>query len=245
MERDEIRTQIRSIVDDLFSEKEESAIRKKTEATLEKSAKTISDLTSTLEDKTTECAEFESKLSDSDTEVQGLKKELEAARENLETSKTLLEDKTKELEDMEKAKVADERMTELEVAKVARSNKELQLAKIKEMSTEDFTSYKDELVEVRKAVEVELEKAKQVTAAEAEAKAKEEAEAKAKADAKSEEGTEEDKAGKEEVAPVLVDPVQAAKAALNMEHLPTNDIVAKYAKMGEAMAKAFKKDIKE
>lgn len=238
MERDELRAQVRTMVDGLFSEKEESAIREKTELALGKSAETISDLTSTLEDKSIEVAELETKLSESEDRVQSLEKELEAAQKELETSKTSLKEKEQALEDMNKVKVADERMTALEAAGVARADKEVQLLKIKEMSDEEFTSYKEELVYVRSAVEAELEKAKVE---------KEEADRAKKAKETSEETSEEiseKTSGEEETEaatiPAKVTPGQATMAALNMEYMPDSDLMTKYAKLGEAMAEKWK-----
>lgn len=240
MEQEQMRAEVRKMCDDLFSEKEESKIRKKTEIALEESATTISDLTSALEDKSAEMAELETKVSESEESIQSLKKELEAAREELETSKASLESKEQELDDMNKIKIADERMAELESAGVARVEKDSQMEKIKEMSNEEFVSYQEELVYVRRAVEAELEKA----AKDLEAK-KEEDTKKAEEDAKKAEelGSEKEKKSDEEQAKVI--PGQVATAALNMESIPDSNLMAKYAKLGEALAAKWKEDSKE
>ena len=249
MEREELRTQVRAMVDGLFDEKEESEIRRKTEIALGKSAETISNLTSTLEEKVAEIAELETKASEGTESIQSLEKELEATREELETSKALVTEKEQVLEDMSKAKVADERMVELESAGIARAEKEVQLAKVKEMSNEEFTSYKEELVDVRKAVEAELEKATKDSQAK---KAGEDAE-KAKAEeeklAKLKEGETTEGEGEEEAdettTPAKITPGQAAMASLNMEFMPNEDLMAKYAKLGEALAAKWKDNSKE
>jgi hypothetical protein len=248
MDREELRTQVRAMVDGLFDEKEESEIRRKTEIALEKSAETISNLTSTLEEKVAEIAEFETKVSEGIESVQSLEKELEAAREELETSKALVIEKEQVLEDMSKAKVANERMVELESAGVARAEKEAQLVKIKEMSDEEFASYKEELVDVRKAVEAELEKAakdSQTKKAGEDAKKAEEEKAEALAKSKAAENTEGNEEADETTTPAKITPGQAAMASLNMEFMPNEDLMAKYAKLGEALAEKWKDDSKE
>jgi DNA repair exonuclease SbcCD ATPase subunit len=252
MEREDMRTQVRAMVDDLFNEKEESEIRRKTEMALEKSADTISDLTATLEDKVAEMAEFETKLSESEESVQTLEKELEATQGELETSKSLLKEKEQAIEDMNKTKVADERMNELEAAGVARAEKEVQLTKVKEMSNEEFTSYKEELVCIRSAVEVELEKANEelkTKKAEEEAKtAEEKTKAAEKTTTKKEEtATQEtsEEVGEVDTTPAKINPGQSAMAALNMEYMPDSDLMTKYAKLGEALAAKWKKESKE
>lgn len=236
MEKEELRTQVRAMVDDLFDEKEESEIRRKTEVTLGKSAETISDLTSTLEDKVAEVAKLETKVLEGEDSIQSLKKELEAAQEELETSKASVVEKEQLLEDMKKAKVADERIVELEAAGVARAEKDTQLIKVKEMSDEEFTSYKEELVCIRSAVKAELEKTNkdlETKKAEEETKKAEEATKKAEEEAlKTDEGT--------ETVPVNIAPGQAAMASLNMEYTPDDNLMAKYAKLGEALAETWK-----
>jgi len=243
MEKNELRTNVRAMVDDLFNEKEESKIRKKTEATLEKSATTISNLTSTLEDKNIEVAAFETKLSESAEATKILEKELEAAREELETSKSLLKDKEAALEDVIKVKVAGERMSELETSGVARAEKKIQLAKIKDMSDEEFASYKEELTCVKVAVEAALIKAneelQESKAKEDAKKAEEEIKKAAEKKAKEEGSTD----NKEIVTiPAKINNSQAAMASLNMEYVPDNDFMAKYAKLGEAIAADWKKE---
>lgn len=253
VEKEQLQTAVSVMVADLFNEKEESEIRRKTEVALEKSATTISDLTSTLEEKATEMVELETKVSESEESIQSLKKELEAAREELETSKASLEAKEQELTDMNKTKVADERMAELESAGVARAEKDSQMEKIKEMSDEEFTSYQEELVYVRKAVEAELEKAtkdleakkeEETKKAEEDAK-KSEKDVKKEEEAKNAEELESEKEKKADTEQAKITPGQAAMAALNMEYTPDSNLMSKYAKLGEALAEKWKEESKE
>jgi len=174
MERDELKTQVAALVASLFDEKEEAEIRSATEAELEKAASAISDLTSALEEKNAEVAEVDEKLTASDARVKELETELEAAQKELETANEKLGKSEQALEDMKKDRAAEVRMSELEDAGVARSDKEDQLAKVREMSDEDFASYKDELVSIREAVVAELKQSEEK--AEADAKAEAEAE---------------------------------------------------------------------
>jgi septal ring factor EnvC (AmiA/AmiB activator) len=268
MEKDDLKVQVAALVADLFDEKEEAEIRKRTEAELEKAASAISNLTTALEEKNTEAAEMEEKLTASDTRVKELETELEAAKKELEEASTKLGEKEKILEDMKKDRAAEIRMAELEDAGVARTDRESQMNKVREMSDEDFASYKDELVSIREAVVSELEKAREEKA---KADAKDAAEADdvaAKKEKMVEEEEEDDEKKKmkdskkkekcaesgekeeakeenkedasEKVAPAQITPGQAAMASLNMEYLPNEDIKKKYAKLGEAMAMRFK-----
>ena len=54
MENKELTVQVAQVVENLFNEKEEAEIRRKTEEELQKAASSISDLTSALEEKNTE-----------------------------------------------------------------------------------------------------------------------------------------------------------------------------------------------
>lgn len=239
MEKEELRAQVRTLVDDLFSEKEESTIRRKTEIALEKSANTISELTSTLEDKVAETAEFEIKLSESEESVQSLEKELEAAQEELKTTKSLLEEKEQAIEDMIKTKVAGERMVELESAGVARAEKTNQLVKVKGMSDEEFTSYKEELVDIRLAVEAELKKATKDKKVEEDAKILEDEKKKAE-ELKAAEDAKNHDDGNTNTTPAKITQEQSTMAALNMESEPDKDLMTKYARLGETMAAEWK-----
>ena len=274
MERDEVlKKQVAELVDSLFNEKEEAEIRKNTEHELEKAASTISDLTSALEEKNTEVAEIEEKLTAGEARVKELETELEAAKKELETANEKLGESEQALEDIKKDRAAEVRMAELEDAGVARSDKDNQMAKVREMSDEDFASYKDELVSIREAVVAELEKAKAEADAKAEAEAAEEAKkmkekpmdeededmkkkekmkkGKMKekcsddpASEESEEASEEEIASEEEdetTTPAQITPGQAAMASLNMEYVPSEDLMARYANLGKAMADKFKK----
>jgi len=258
MEREELKTQVQSLVADLFDEKEEAEIRRKTEAELERAASTISDLTTSLEEKNTEFSELEEKVTANESRIQELESELEAAQKELETANEKLGDTEQALEDMKKDRTAVDRMAEIEDAGVVSSDREAQTAKVREMSDEDFASYKDELVSIRESVVAELAKAEEKEEAEEEkeeatedtdAQAEEEAGEETAEEESEEEASEEEASEEEETAseddetttPAEITPGQAAMASLNMEYIPSDDLMSKYAKLGEAMAARFKK----
>lgn len=256
MEKDDLKTQVAALVDDLFNEKEETEIREQTKVELEKAASTISELTSALEVKNTEFSDMEDKLTASETRVTELESELEAAKKELETANEKLGEVEQTLEGIRKDRAAEIRLAELKDAGVARSDKENQMVKVKEMSDEEFASYKNELVSIREAVLAELEASKAEADAKAEAEAeqakkkaeedklnKEKIEASNKENENKEVDEENDEtaSGDEGTPPAQVTPGQAAMASLNMEYIPSDDVVSKYAKLGEAMAARFKK----
>lgn len=261
---EKLKKDIESVVATIFSEKEEAEMRKKTEEALEKAAATIEDLTNTLEEKNAEAEEQESKFSEIQAKVTDLESELEAARNETESVKEQLTEKETELEEIKKDRAADVRMAELEEAGVAHRTdeaKEAQVARIREMSDEDFAAYKEELVSIRQSVLDELAAAasEEETAEEAEEAAEGEESETSEEDNSEEEASEEEteenseeaseeEAEEEETSeegedtpPANVDHGQAVFAALNMDHRPSPDLIERYAELGKAMAKEFTK----
>jgi hypothetical protein len=241
-DRDKLKKDIEAVVASIFSEKEESDIRRKTELELQRAAATIEDLTSVLEEQKASHIEKDESIVKANEVIDNLKTELEAAKKEIETSNIKLTETEKALEGMKKDKLADIRMGELSVAKVL-SNKETQIIKIREMSDEEFAAYRTELVEIRNAVVAELEQAKAAQEQEAAAKAAAEAAAAAAAAAAAVAGT----AATEEVdgivttPPANIDPGDAIAAALNFEVAAIdNDILSKYSKLGISLAEGMK-----
>ena len=258
MEKKELYEQVSKVVEDLFNDKEEAEIRERTEAELQKAASSISDLTSALEDKNAEVAEYEEKISESTSRIQELESGLEAAKTELETVNEKLSISEQTLEDMKKDRAAELRIAELEEAGVVHSDRDSQINKVREMAEEDFTSYKDELVSIREAVVAELEKAReQVADATEETKTEETvvaetateetateetaAEETATEETAAEETETEETAAEETTVPAEITPGQATMAALNMEYIPSDTLLGKYSKLGEAMANRWKK----
>lgn len=209
MEREELKKDIETMVADIWSEKEEVEVRKRTEEALQKSADVITELTDSLEDKTSEVSKITEKLTESTSKIKELETELEAAGKELEKSKEELADSVKAIDEMKKDKAADVRMAELVEAGIALSDVDVQTVKVKEMSDEDFVSYRDELVSLKEAVEKRL------------AKATEEAEK-----LKSETTEEKEK----------LDSEDTEMAALNLETSATKELSDQYKEMGKAMA---------
>lgn len=211
MERDELKKDIETMVADIWSEKEEVEVRKKTEEALQKSADVITELTDSLEDKGSEVSEITEKLTASNSRIKELETELEAAGKEFEKSKEELEISVKAIDEMKKDKAADVRMVELVEAGVAHSDADVQTTKVREMSDEDFVSYRDELISLKGAVEKRL------------AEAAEEAEKlKSKADS--------------DVEKEGLNSEDTAMAALNLETSAVKELSDQYKEMGEAMA---------
>jgi hypothetical protein len=235
---DKLKKEILAEVDKIFAGKKEDEQRKRTETALEESASTIETLTSDLESERAKVVELEEKLTASEEAAKTLEDEkLEASVKaekaveervaEIETLTKELKEKAEELEDIKKDTVASTRMEELISAGVVRNDKEEQTLKVREMSEEEFASYKEELVEVRAGILEELKKAEE------------------KAEEKPEEKGSEKEEGSDDggsTPPANIDPGSAVSAAMNMEIYPSDDIVAQYADMGKAMAEAMTKD---
>lgn len=238
MDQDKLREDIEAIVTGIFSEKEEADMRKKTEDALQKAAATIEDLTNTLEGRNAEVEGLESTISEHEEKTSGLEAELEAAKQETETVKEQLKEAGKALDELKKDRAADIRMSELEEIKIVRSEEKArtaQVAKIREMSDEEYIVYKDELVAVRQAVLDEIASAAGAGEEGTKKEKKEEkSEKKEKTEEKKETGEEGD--GGEETSPANIDPNQAVSAALNMDIYPSDDLLKKYAELGKAMA---------
>lgn len=233
---DKLKKDVVAVVAQIFSEKEEADIRRKTEEALSKSATTIDELTVSLEAKNTEVEELEAKLSDSEQKTKDLETELEAAREETEGFTKKLEESESALEEIKKDRATELRLKELEESGVL-SNEEAQASKIRDMSDDEFASYSEELKSLREAIVAELSKnVEEETEEEAAEEETEEAEETEETAEESEEESEEDASDDDVTPPANIDPGQAVSAALNMEIFPPKDMVAKYQEMGKAMA---------
>lgn len=236
---DKFKLEIEQEVEKIFAGKKEEDMRKRTEKALGDSASTIENLSTELESEKEKSAELatnlttaEEALKTSETE----KVEMEATAENtnktqdkeVEELKNELAEKVAELDSIKKDALAATRMEELSSAGVARSDKDEQIAKIKEMSDEEFVSYKSELEAVRANILEELKDNKKEKPAKKADKVK-----------PAEETAADEDAGKDDevkTPPVNIDPGQSVAAAMNMEIYPSEDLLSKYADMGKAMA---------
>jgi len=249
---DKLKQDVEAAVAEIFSQKEEAEQKARTEEALQKSADIIVELTEALEVKNAEASEKADEIVELEDKLVNLNSELEAAQKEVTEANEKLANAEKAIEDMKKDKAAELRMSELTTAGVVRSDKEGQTAKVREMSDEEFAAYRDELIDIRKAVEAELAKAANETeeeeAAEGtpatetsesapEAEEEENEEAAGEEDAESSDEASEE----EETPPANVDPTQAVAAAMNLEVRPSDDMMAKYLKMGKAMASRMTK----
>jgi len=241
---DQLSNDVTKIVDDIFKKKEESEMISATEEALQRSTDTINELTESLEAKDEELNSRESEILDLNEKIQTLeariteleeeKSTFEAEKATFETEKSDIIKRAEEAElkiaEMEKDKLAEVRINELKEAGVASANTEAQISKVREMSDEDFSFYKEELVAIREAIVTELQSSKEESEEEVEEEVEKEVE----------EGSEED----EEAAAngdLEINTMSSVAAAFNMEVVPNKDVVAKYKELGSQMAENIKK----
>lgn len=236
---EKLKKDVEAVVAKIFSEKEEAEIRKQTEEALSTAAVTIDELTTALEASNTEVSDSAEKLSEADKTIRDLETELEAARKETKEANKKAEESESTLEGMKKDRATELRVAELEESGVI-SDKEAQSSKVRDMSDEEFASYKEELVSIREAVIAELSKPKEPVEEEEAAEEEEESETAEEEEEETETAEEEEEtevAEEEEgTPPAKVDPGQAVSAALNFEIFPSDDMTSNYQKMGKAMA---------
>lgn len=236
-----LKKDIEAMVASIFSEKKESEMRKQTEAALQTSATTIEELTTALEAKNTEFTELTQQVSSLEEAQADLTTQLEAAGNEKASVETKLEEAEQKLADIEEEKVAATRMTALTQAGVVRKDADSQTDKVKAMSDEEFASYKEELEAVKASILETMEKAEEEPKEDAsDDEPKEDASDEAASDDEPKEDASDDDDDEGVTPPVNINPADTAHAAMNMEVAASDDILAKYAKMGTAMADAFK-----
>lgn len=185
MDKNELYNEVKQAVDAIFNEKEEAEKQKKAEEALRKSATTIDELTKELESNKSEYSELETKynevsasveekdqtissleeeksnlqksIEEKDEEIANLKEELEGIKPKKEEVETELSNVKEELDNIKKDRLAETRIAELEEAKVANKDKESQMKKIRDMSDEEFSAYKEELISLRETIVASIE----------------------------------------------------------------------------------------
>lgn len=224
MEKETLKKNIEDEVSKIFSAKEEAEIRKQTEEALIKSAETIKELTAALDGKS-EVVDYLSAVgSELNKKIDDINSKLEAAKEEVEMVSNKLSHSENTIVEMEKDLATEKRIKELEEAEVL-TDADVQTAKVRDMSDEDFTAYKEDRVVLRKAVIAELIANKE------EEENKEDADTGGeKANQSDEDASNED----EEILPANVDPSVAVSGLMNME-VASKDIVSKYQELGEAI----------
>jgi hypothetical protein len=243
---EDLKKDIEAAVSEIFSQKEEAEQKARTEEALQRSAETITELTEALEARNLKDDESAAEITSLNEKIEELTSQLEAAKkEATEVSEKLAESENT-IEEMKKDKAAELRMSELTKAGVALSNKESQTAKVRDMEDEEFAAYKEELVSLREAVKSELAKADEQSSEEdneedSESASEEEEENEEEASEENEEEASEEEEDADNTSPAEINRAQAVAGALNLEVFPSDDILAKYRKMGEAMADRMKK----
>jgi len=246
---DQITQEIKDIVDGIFKQKEESVMRKDTEDALRNSRDMISELNESLEAKDSELTKVKEEVSnfnDAIIELNNKIGELEESVKTLEQEKSDFESREadivkraekaeEDLEDIRKDQLAKARFGDLKEAGTASSNEEDQTAKVREMSDEEFSAYKDELLTIRESIIAELSGSDHDDVSDTEIEgdaASTEDTATEKSTEEVSESDEEDAAGSED----SINPMHATAAALNMEIMPGKDVMAKYKELGNQMA---------
>ena len=241
---DKMTQEIKDIVDGIFRQKEESIMRKETEDALRNSRDALTALNESLEAKDSELTESKegvSSLNDTITELTNKISELEGSINTLEQGKSDFESREadiikraekaeEDLENIKKDLLAKARFGDLKEAGIASSNEEDQTAKVRELSDEEFSAYKDELLVIRESIIAELSTSdsNDTSATGTEEADNVDGEGTTKEVA---ENDEEDAAGSEDT----INPMDATTAALNME-VVSGSIMAKYKEMGDQMA---------
>ena len=236
---------ILNIVEQVFSKKEEASQKQAMQEALTESANTIENLTTNLEDLQSQFTEaktaYEEELASKEAKLSEISTELEAAQKKSEEIEAELNKVNEEVANMQKDKLAETRMFELEEAKVKVSTDvDKQFAKVKEMSDEEFAAYKADRIELRAEVAKELAESQTVEADEETV-----VEDVTKATASAVESEVEDATDESVTQPAEISPGHAIAAAMNFETIPSEDITSKYADLGKAMAAAFTLDSDE
>jgi len=230
---DTLKKDIEMLVTKIFSEKEEVAQRQATQDALRDSANVLEDLKKTLEVKETEAAAtittLKSDIATKDEEIATLIAKVEASTKEVTEAATVVETvkqellvATEALDNFKKDRAAELRVAELIEAKVITSDKITeQASKVRSMTDEEFATYKQDRIQLREAVIKELGTAAQTPPVQ--------------------------EVATTVVTPSITPPAQIAPghaiaSAMNFETTPSDDVISKYAKLGEAMAASLKSE---
>jgi len=226
MDKDVLKKDIESMVAEIFSEKEDVAKKRLTEEALEKSAKVVTELTDSVVEKDnmitdleTKISEVEETLTENSEAIEAEKAKVVELEKQLEEATTKLSASELQVVEMGKDIAADVRIVELKDSKVNSTDQSTQFKKVREMSDDEFASYKKELIDLRKSITEEL--------------ASEENSGVSDDSTNSNDST---------VTPDMdIDSNNSEQAALNLE-ADTNDVVSDYTDLGKAMAAAWVTD---
>jgi len=227
MDKDVLKKDIESMVAEIFSEKEDVAKKRLTEEALEKSAKVVTDLTDSVVEKDNTITDLETKISDVEAILTENSETIEAKKAKVVELEKQIEEVTTKLSaselkvvEMEKDTAADVRVAELKESKVNSTDQSTQFKKVREMSDDEFASYKKELIDLRKSIKEELASEENSTVSDDNI----------------------DNNNETIVTPDMdIDSKNSEQAALNLE-TDTNDVVSDYTDLGKAMAAAWVTD---
>jgi len=226
MDKEVLKKDIESIVAEIFSEKEDVAKKRLTEEALEKSAKVVTELTDSVVEKDSMITDLETKISDvkgilteNSEAIEAEKAKVVELEKQLEEATTKLSASELQVIEMEKDMAADVRIVELKDSKVNSTDQPTQFKKVREMSDDEFASYKKELIDLRKSITEEL--------------------ASGENSGVSDDSTNSD--GSTVTPDMDIDSKNSEQAALNLE-ADTNDVVSDYTDLGKAMAAAWVTD---
>lgn len=243
---DKLVQEVKTIVDEIFKQQEEAAMRKETEEALIQSAEKIEELTASLEAKDAEIAKLSASIEElkkTITELTDKVNELHEEKASFESEKEELikkaEEAEKELENIKKEQLAMARFEELVDEKVAASTddtKKAQLNKLKEMTDEEFAAYKQERIELRDQLLAQLEQNvtdntnRNVSASDIDDSTVNDGNS----------GIDED----DDVDTASYDSMHAVASLLNLNTMPNSDMLSKYRQLGEALAQRINKNSK-
>jgi len=227
MDKDVLKKDIELMVTEIFSEKEDVAKKRLTEEALEKSAKVVTDLTESVVEKDNVITDLETKISEVEETLTENSEAIEAEKVKVVELEKQIEEVTTKLSaselqvvEMKKDMAADVRIIELKESKVNSTDQLTQLKKVREMSDEEFASYKKELIDLRKSIKEELASKENVGTS----------------DGNVDGGVE------SKVTPDMdINSKNSEQAALNLE-ADTDDVVSDYTDLGKAMAAAWVTD---
>lgn len=232
---DNLKKDIENIVTTIFSEQEEAAKMQATEDALNEAASRLAKLDDSLLAKASEIEELTASLEDTittkDTELSEASALLEVANADKDAAVAKLEEVELAFAELKKDILVKERLVELSEAKVAiKADVDGQIAKIKDMDDEEFSSYKNDRVELRASVMKELE------ATQTEVSEPVTASTEVVVDVEEEEVASDDGVVTPQ-AEITSD--MSATAAMNFESA-VSSVSKKYAELGKAMAEGIK-----
>ena len=257
---DKLVQDVKAIVDEIFKQQEEATMRKETEEALTQSAEKINELTASLEAKDAEVAELMASIEELEKTIAELSdkvNELNEEKASFESEKEELikraEEAEKELESIKKDQLAKARFEELEAEKVAASTddaKDAQLAKLREMTDEEFAAYKQERIELRDQLLAQLEQNKVDNDTDTASDGSDTVDDNIQTDTAdvdtSDADFDDDKDADitDDMDTASYDSMRAVASLLNLNAVPNDDMLSKYKKLGEALAQRLNKNDK-